>query len=321
MEVKSLENIVSKDEVNEKLKEVINKLKEDKEVKINEEAELKDEVKLREKEEIKEEVELEKKVELKKEVELNEIVEIKEEVKLMEEVTEVEFKKTVKETLIEDKESKNKQEIPIEKRKIEELIVDENLPVPESVSCELQVEENIKKNVHEDLEIPDTMEIIQFTEVLSPKMIENSAVKDSISLSTSNIQDSVLNELKPRSPSPISTMTCSIDGNTDTEWNVPVAPAIGTIKINISQKISPVVKPTTPAEELSLEPQSPQDFTPTFGKIDPDQPPPPGLEMEAVVVPKVQKKMKPRLMNNVKKMREYPTVNKGKEMSGLCSIM
>jgi len=260
----------------------------------------------------------------------DEIEKLKEEikeVKLKDEVKDVEFKEVeVKEVELkkvnEEKESKCKQETFTKNKENEDLVANENLPDPESINQGHLMEENIKKNVDEDIEIPDTMEIIQVTEVLSPKIIDKSVVEDNSPLSPSNIQENVPDELKHKSPSPVSTMTCSIDGNTDTEWNIPVAPAMGTIKINISQKIAPVVKPTIPAEESSLEPQSPQDFTPTFGKIDPDQPPPPGLEMETVVVvPKIQREMKPRLMNNSKKLKEYPTVNKGKEMSGLCSIM
>jgi len=180
----------------------------------------------------------------------------------------------------------------------------------------------MKTNNYEDLEIPDTMEIIQVAEVLSPKLVDEPIVENINTLSSPpNTQEIVPEEIKPKSPSPVSTMTCSIDGNTDTEWNVPVAPAMGTIKINISQKMTPVVKPIILSENTSIEPQSPPDFTQTFGEIDPDQPPPPGLEMETVVAPKIQREMKPRLMLNAKKLKEYPIVNKGKEMSGLCSIM
>lgn len=206
------------------------------------------------------------------------------------------------------------------KKENEEQIIDELKS--ENVSQELNIEESSKENVYEeDIEIPDTMEIIQVSDkVISPKLTVEPIVEESDPLTSMVTQ--VLNdeEIKPRSS--VSTMTCSIDGNTDTEWNVPVAPAMGTIKINISQKITPVVKPiVTPTEDRSIEPQSPPDFTPTFGEIDPDQPPPPGLEMETVVVPKIQREMKPRLMQNAKKIKEYPIINKGKEMSGLCSIM
>lgn len=209
------------------------------------------------------------------------------------------------------------------KKENEEQIIDELKS--ENVSQELNIEESSKRNVYEeDIEIPDTMEIIQVSdEVISPKLTVEPIVEQSNPV-TSTVAQEVFNdeEIKPRSPSPVSTMTCSIDGNTDTEWNVPVAPAMGTIKININQKITPVVKPiVTPTEEKSIEPQSPPDFTPTFGEIDPDQPPPPGLEMETVVIPKIQREMKPRLMQNAKKIKEYPIIHRGKEMSGLCSIM
>lgn len=224
----------------------------------------------------------------------------------------------VKDEIKEEIEPKCEQETDTE-IKSEEQIDDKNVLETEPVSHELHVEENSKKNMYEDLEIPDTMEVIQVTEVLSK--LEDEPIVEEKSSSSSVTQDLVPDEVKPKSPSPVSTMTCSIDGNTDTEWNVPVAPAMGTIKINISQKISPTVKSTVPTEETSVEPQSPPDFTPTFGEIDPDQPPPPGLEMETVVVPKIQREMKPRLMHNSKKLKEYPVVNRGKEMSGLCSIM
>lgn len=215
-----------------------------------------------------------------------------------------------------------KQETVAENQETEEQLMDENLPRVEFVSQESQIEKSINKNVNADLEVPDTMEIIQVTEVTSPILVDKQIIQDSKPSSPLTTQE-IPNEIKPKSPSPVSTMTCSIDGNTDTEWNIPVAPAMGTIKINISQKIAPVVNksPTIPTENISVEPQSPQDLTPTFGEIDPDQPPPPGLEMETVVVPKIQREMKQRLMNNTKKLTEYPIVNKGKEMSGLCSIM
>lgn len=209
----------------------------------------------------------------------------------------------------------------IKKEENEGLITDENVSVLESVSQGLQTEENTKKKEYEDLEIPDSMEIIQVTEILSPKVLDEPSIENNNSSPSPVTQDTVSDEIKPKSPSPVSTMTCSIDGNTDTEWNVPVAPAMGTIKINISQKSAPSVKPIIPTMDTSIEPQSPPDFTPTFGEIDPDQPPPPGLEMETVVAPKIQREMKPRLMQNTKKLKEYPIVNKGKEMSGLCSIM
>lgn len=214
-----------------------------------------------------------------------------------------------------------KQETVTENQETEERFMDENIPKIEFVSQESQIEKIVNTNVNADLEVPDTMEIIQVTEVTSPILIDEPIIEDS-KPSSPLITQEISNEIKPKSPSPVSTMTCSIDGNTDTEWNIPVAPAMGTIKINISQKIAPVIQsPTIPTENTSVEPQSPQDLTPTFGEIDPDQPPPPGLEMETVVVPKIQKEMKQRLMNNTKKLTEYPIVNKGKEMSGLCSIM
>lgn len=243
------------------------------------------------------------------------------------EVKDEQLEANISETkLIKDEEIK-KEEIVLEfekestEKENEELITDEKNIVQESVSQELQNEENIKKNEYEDLEIPDSMEIIQVTENLSPKVIDELSVENNNPSSPMVTQDTVSDEIKPKSPSPISTMTCSIDGNTDTEWNVPVAPSMGTIKINISQKSTPSVKPIIPTLDTPIEPQSPLDFTPTFGEIDPDQPPPPGLEMETVVAPKVQREMKPRLMLNAKKLKEYPIVNKGKEMSGLCSIM
>lgn len=266
----------------------------------------------------------EEKLEVKKEqLEVKEQLGVKEEqleVKLTEDVKvkdekkeEEELKSTFEQETVVEKEgkeqNKDKNALELEVKKL-------------SVFQESQIEDNFKKNVYEDLEIPDNMEVIQITEVLSPKLIDEPIVEDVIpSLSTPITQEIVPDEIKPKSPSPVSTMTCSIDGNTDTEWNVPVAPATGTIKINISQKFTPV-KPIITSESTSIElPRSPPDFTPTFGEIDPDQPPPPGLEMETVVVPKIQREMKPRLITNAKKLKEYPVVNKGKEMSGLCSIM
>jgi len=237
----------------------------------------------------------------------------------------------VKDEEIENIEMKCEQEIVMEKENEEEQqqikdenLVDENPPVSE-VSQEPKVEENTKETMFDDLEIPDTMEVIQVTEVLPSRVKEEPLVED-IKPSSPPItdQETVPEEIKPKSPSPVSTMTCSIDGNNDTEGIVPVAAlALGTIKINISQKTTPVVKPVVPSKDTSssVERQSPQDFTPAFGEFDPDQPPPPGLEMETVVAAKVQREMKPRLMHNVKKIKEYPMVNKGKEMSGLCSIM
>lgn len=214
---------------------------------------------------------------------------------------------------------KLEQEI-IPKKENEEQIIDVNVQT-EIVSQKSPNDESTTKNMHEDLEVPDTMEVIQVTEVLSCKLIDEPIAEDIKPSSPPIVQEILPDEIKPKSP-PISTMTCSIDGNNDTEWNVPVAPATGTIKININQKIAPAVKLKTPIEEMVDEQQqSSSDFSPTFGEIDPGQPPPPGLEMETVVAPKIQRELKPRLMNNVKKLKEYPIVNRGKEMSGLCSIM
>lgn len=212
-----------------------------------------------------------------------------------------------------------------EQEEIEEIkntVKVEPVIVFQEPQSEESTDKNINENVFKDLEIPDTMEIIQMTEVIpSPSLIDESVTNNNPSPPPIT-QEIIPEEVKPKSPSPVSTMTCSIDGNTDTEWNVPVAPSVGTIKINISQKVvTAVAKPIMPTGDISVEPKSPLDTTPTFGEIDPDQPPPPGLEMETVVTPKLQKDMKPRLMYNVKKLKEYPIVNKGKEMSGLCSIM
>lgn len=250
------------------------------------------------------------------------------------EVNEEQLDVKVKDDEIEEKEIKCEEEIATEREKIEEekeqkhQIKDENL-VDEQSSVlegfqEPEIEENAKKTMFDDdLEIPDTMEVIQVTEMLPPKVNEE-FVEDVKPLSPPMTdQEIVPDEIKPKSPSPVSTMTCSIDGNNDTEGIIPVAAqALGTIKINISQKITSV-KSNAPAEDTSLfvESQSSQDFIPAFSEFDPDQPPPPGLEMETVIATKVQKEMKPRLMNNVKKIKEYPMLNRGKEMSGLCSIM
>jgi hypothetical protein len=214
------------------------------------------------------------------------------------------------------------EEIITEKENEEQITSENFLENLKSISEETLNEENVDINMEKnDLEIPDTMEIIQVSEVLSPKLIDEPVIEENNLSSPPITQEIVPEEIKPRSPSPVSTITCSIDGNNDTEWNVPVAPAMGTIKINISQKNTPVNKPIIHNEDSSTEPQSPPDFTQTFGEIDPDQPPPPGLEMETVVAPKIQREMKPRLMHNSKKLKDYPMVNRGKEMSGLCSIM
>lgn len=226
---------------------------------------------------------------------------------------------TIKEEADIKQEKEHETNIKIE----EQQSTNEIIPEPQSVSQEPQSEEMTdekkQNDAFKDLEIPDTMEVIQVTEVLPPILIDEPSENNHSPLPV--VQDIVPEEIKPKSPSPVSTMTCSIDGNTDTEWNVPVVPATGTIKINISQKVTTVAKSITPAEDTSVDLQSPPDFTPTFGDIDPDQPPPPGIEIETVAAPKPQRDMKPRLMHNAKKLKEYPMVNKGKEMSGLCSIM
>lgn len=227
----------------------------------------------------------------------------------------------IEKEIIAEEETITEKELIIKKEDEEQITSEICLESLKSVSEETLNEENVDKNLLNDLEIPDTMEIIQVSEVVSPKPIDEPVVEKINLLSSPNTQEIVPEEIKPRSPSPVSTMTCSIDGNTDTEWNVPVAPAMGTIKINISQKSTPVNKSIINNEDTSTEPQSLPDFTQTFGEIDPDQPPPPGLEMETVVAPKIQREMKPRLMHNSKKLKEYPMVNRGKEMSGLCSIM
>ncbi|XP_050545811.1 uncharacterized protein LOC126908031 isoform X2 [Daktulosphaira vitifoliae] len=231
--------------------------------------------------------------------------------------------KNIKEEEIKVKSEQNIKEEILENIKKDEISIKVNSEILHSDENNADIK--INKNVFDDVEIPETMEIIHSaTEVLSPKVKDEPIENNNTPLLT---ESEVFTEepIKSKSPSPVSTMTCSIDGNTDTEWNVPVAPAMGTIKININQKATAIIKPLKPTVEVLstiVEPKSPQDFTPTFGEIDPDQPPPPGLEMETVVIPlKPKRELKPRLLNNVKKLKEYPAVNKGKEMSGLCSIM
>ncbi|XP_050433874.1 uncharacterized protein LOC126841432 isoform X2 [Adelges cooleyi] len=210
---------------------------------------------------------------------------------------------------------------------------------------------NGRGDTFDDIDIPENMEVIHSEEVSEDISTTTTTVKQEPNVVGENVNDNdvgveaedktevVIVKAKSKSPSPVlSTMTCSIDGNTNTEWNVPVAPAMGTIKINISQKASAALKPSSKPNVVETSSSSsvvevnPQDLTPTFGEIDPDQPPPPGLEMDTVLVvpakppqqpqvPPPQRDLKPRIMNNAKKLREYPVVNKGKEMSGLCSIM
>jgi pre-mRNA cleavage complex 2 protein Pcf11 len=103
------------------------------------------------------------------------------------------------------------------------------------------------------------------------------------------------------------TFTSSIDGNTEPVLSVPTSTAsIGSkIKINISKQL-PVIAPKEPKDV-------PCDAVPCLDPvIDPSQPLPPGEEP-------VQLNVKPALRGvDLKKM---PPVQKGSELTGMCSIM
>lgn len=100
----------------------------------------------------------------------------------------------------------------------------------------------------------------------------------------------------------------SIDGNVefDSSTVTTATPTFGgKIKINISKPL-PIVQPKE-TKEVSVESELSMD---TF--IDPSQPLPPGEEP-------VQLNVKPALQGL--ELKRLPPVEKGKELTGLCSIM
>lgn len=108
---------------------------------------------------------------------------------------------------------------------------------------------------------------------------------------------------EPAQPALIS----SIDGNTELVSSIPTTTAnIGSkIKINISKPL-PVIAPKEPKDipcdsVTSLEPI-----------IDPSQPLPPGEEP-------IQLNIKPALIGV--ELKKLPPVQKGSELTGMCSIM
>ncbi|XP_063927873.1 uncharacterized protein LOC135141017 isoform X2 [Zophobas morio] len=108
-------------------------------------------------------------------------------------------------------------------------------------------------------------------------------------------------------PSQPTTIISSIDGNTEPVLSVPTTTAsIGSkIKINISKPL-PVITPKEPKE-------IPCDSVPSLEPvIDPSQPLPPGEEP-------VQLNIKPALRGV--ELKKLPPVQKGSELTGMCSIM
>lgn len=198
--------------------------------------------------------------------------------------------------------------------KIKDEIKDKSTPKTKPTYQAIKVE----KSICEYFEIPDT---IQVNKVLVPK-IKHEYIFEGIN-SPSLIPQDVPVLIKSEPPTPASTITCSIDENPDTKCNILVTPPFGTVKTNMSPKMSPIAEQPILVQDSTVNSQLPLDFTSTFGLIDLSQPPPPGLEIEMKIVPKVLKNLKPRLLNNVDKLKEYciPIRNKGNEMSGLCTIM
>ena len=108
-------------------------------------------------------------------------------------------------------------------------------------------------------------------------------------------------------PSQPTTIISSIDVNTEPVLSVPTTTAsIGSkIKINISKPL-PVITPKEPKE-------IPCDSVPSLEPvIDPSQPLPPGEEP-------VQLNIKPALRGV--ELKKLPPVQKGSELTGMCSIM
>lgn len=100
----------------------------------------------------------------------------------------------------------------------------------------------------------------------------------------------------------------SIDGNVEFDTNTvtTAAPTFGgKIKINISKPL-----PALPAKETKDVPLESDLSIDTF--IDPSQPLPPGEEP-------VQLNVKPGLQGV--ELKRLPPVEKGKELTGMCSIM
>ncbi|KAG7305107.1 hypothetical protein JYU34_010576 [Plutella xylostella] len=101
---------------------------------------------------------------------------------------------------------------------------------------------------------------------------------------------------------PSASVQSSIDGNLQLEAAPPAPPAFpaGGIRINITKTIPTLV--TTPALDTALEDISVE-----------DEPPPPGEE------PELEYTLKPHLEG--KEFSRQPPVQRGAELSGLCSIM
>lgn len=97
-------------------------------------------------------------------------------------------------------------------------------------------------------------------------------------------------------------LVSSIDGNVQLESGMPIAAMGSKIKINITKPILPAPQPCK-EQELSLS---------ETGLPDSSEPLPPGLEP-------VQLHLKPALQGVV--LTENPTVVKGHELTGMCSIM
>lgn len=115
-------------------------------------------------------------------------------------------------------------------------------------------------------------------------------------------------EESPKAEAPHSDMVFSIDGNVEFDAATAATPGTtfgGRIKINISKPLPAVA--AREAKEAPVESELSKD---TF--IDPSQPLPPGEEP-------VQLNVKPALQGV--ELRRLPPVEKGRELTGLCSIM
>ncbi|KAL1114844.1 hypothetical protein AAG570_007668 [Ranatra chinensis] len=107
-------------------------------------------------------------------------------------------------------------------------------------------------------------------------------------------------------------LTTSIDGNVELE-EAPQIVIPGKIIINISKgKSSKDTKSASPPEDNTEPSPSSTEQTSAMTLVEQMQPPPPGEELYPAHV-------KPRIVGT--KLTDYPVVNKGSELSGLCNIM
>ncbi|XP_063228408.1 serine/arginine repetitive matrix protein 2-like isoform X2 [Bacillus rossius redtenbacheri] len=195
----------------------------------------------------------------------------------------------------------------------------------ECIKMEIGEQEKIEEIVTEEiaaikLEPLDSEEV---AEDVKPDICVKEEVDSNEVPSEEKMEEDYIKPVAPVADTTHVSVACSIDGNVQFEDQAQLATTVpGKIKINITKPIS---TKETPAEaEVEQSKDNKKEATSTVENSDEieaaickdltemTEPPPPGVGPEPV-------HMKPLLVG--RKLTEFPKVQKGKELSALCSIM